>query len=103
VFTTYGRYSADASSLVAPDTFRRLDRASGALDAEPLAATRVSAFSFGDVRCSARAGVCVLADAENEGGLLRRFTVSGDGSLTEVGGVAPNPELGLPPRYLGAY
>jgi hypothetical protein len=103
VFTTYGRYSDDASRLVAPDTLRRLDLASGALDAEPLVQTSVTAFSLGDVRCAPRAGRCILADAETEGGVLHVFEVSEAGRLLETGSVPPNPALGLPPRYLGAY
>ncbi|MET0410370.1 MAG: hypothetical protein ABW217_03700 [Polyangiaceae bacterium] len=103
LFTTYGRYSADASELLAPDTLRRLDLERGALDEEPLVATGASAFSLGDVRCAPLAGSCVLADAESEGGVLRRFEVASDGSVSELGQVATNPELGLPPRYLGAY
>jgi hypothetical protein len=102
LFTTYGRYSADAS-LVVPDTLRRIDLASGALDGEPLVRTRVSAFSLGDVRCAPGVGRCVLADAESEGGVLHQFEVSSDGTVSETGRVAPNPDLGLPPRYLGAY
>jgi hypothetical protein len=35
--------------------------------------------------------------------VLRRFEVASDGSVSELGQVVPNPELGLPPRYLGAY
>jgi hypothetical protein len=103
LFTTYGRYSADASALLAPDTLRRLDLQRGAIDEEPLVATRASAFSLGDVRCAPRAGRCLLADAEREGGVLRRFEVASDGSVSELGQVVPNPELGLPPRYLGVY
>lgn len=103
LFTTYGRYSADASELLAPDTLRRLDLERGAIDDEPLVATRTSAFSLGDVRCTPLAGTCVLSDAESEGGVLRRFEVASDGSVSELGQIATNPELGLPPRYLGAY
>jgi hypothetical protein len=103
LFTSYGRYSADASALVAPDTLRRLDLELGAIDDEPLVTTSASAFSLGDVRCAPRAGGCLLADAESEGGVLRRFAIASDGSASELGLVAPNPELGLPPRYIGAY
>jgi hypothetical protein len=103
VFTTYGRYSADGSRLEAPDTFRRVDRLSGALDPEPLVQTTASAFSLGDVRCAPRAGRCLLADAETDGGVLRLYAVAADGALTSTGSVRLDPGLGLPPRYIGAY
>jgi hypothetical protein len=102
LFTTYGRYSpTDASALLAPDTLRRLDLERGAIDEEPLVTTSARAFSLGDVRCAPLAGRCLLADAES--GVLRRFEVGSDGNVSELGQVATNPELGLPPRYLGAY
>lgn len=103
LYTTYGRYGGSGSELVAPDTLRRLDLERGAIDDEPLAASRASAFSLADVRCAPGAGSCLLADTETDGGVLRRFEVASDGRVSERGQVAPNPELGLPPRYLGAY
>lgn len=103
LFTTQGRYSFDGSELVVGDSLRLLDLARGVSSAEPLLVTRASASSLSDLRCTPRTGTCLLADAETDGGVLHRFEVASDGSVSELGQVAPNPELGLPPRFLGAY
>lgn len=100
---TYGRFAADGSSLAAPDRLWQLDLSRGERSAEPLAESRVTAFSLGDVRCAPGLGLCLLADAELDGGSVRVLSVAPDGAILATGSVRPNPSLGLPPRYLGAY
>jgi hypothetical protein len=102
VFTTTGRFMDDFVTQAAPDTLRRLNLANGLLTGDPLAQSQSTPFSIGDVRCAPEQ-VCLLADAETNGGVLTRFDVANDGSLVNAVSEAPNPELGLPPRYLGAF
>lgn len=98
-FTATGRYTSDQSALAAPDALRVLDLETGSAS-EPLVSTEVSAFSLGDVRCAPTLGVCLLADAEAEGGLLRRLALEG-GTLVEAGRTELGDSSGLPPRFLG--
>ncbi|HVY46530.1 MAG TPA: hypothetical protein VHB21_11655 [Minicystis sp.] len=59
------------------------------------------AFKLGEVRCAAACGVCFVADAE-QADSLARFAVDG-GSLSPAASIDPDPAIGLPAVYLGAF
>lgn len=60
-----------------------------------------STTSFGQVRCAPACGVCFVADPG--AGLLRRYAVDASGKLSQTGSVRPDPDVGLPPRFLGGF
>jgi hypothetical protein len=56
---------------------------------------------YGSARCAPGCGdVCLLADADR--GVLQRFRVV-DGALRALEPIVVEDEVGLPPRYLGAF
>jgi hypothetical protein len=59
------------------------------------------AFKLGEVRCEPACGVCFVADGEDKSSLLR-FEVGG-GALAPETKIAPDPAVGLPAFYLGAF
>jgi len=61
------------------------------------------AFSFGEVRCSGRCGVCFMTDASGAGALRRFYFDPDSGELTGEAALVLESEVGLPPRYLGGY
>lgn len=102
-FTTYGRFNADFSAMELPDSARRLDLARGTLDAAPLRESSLEPFTLGDIRCAPSPGVCLLADAETDGGVLHRFDVDAAGALVNGTLVEIERGIGLPPRYIESY
>ena len=59
-------------------------------------------FSLGEVRCAPECGVCFVADAAHQGGILQRFEV-GTGAAAEPQAIRLEDGIGLPPRYLGRF
>jgi hypothetical protein len=60
-----------------------------------------AAYVLGDVRCTPGCGdTCAMADAQAEG--VRFWKLTGE-ALVAQATVNPDPRVGLPPRYLGAY
>ena len=102
-FTTYGRFNADFSAMEVPDTARRLDLTLGELDGGPLRESGLEPFTLGDIRCARGAGVCLLADAETDGGVLHRFEVDAAGALVNGALIKIERGIGLPPRYIESY
>ena len=69
--------------------------------AEELIAARSDGLVYGSIRCAPGCGdVCLLADADR--GVLQRFLVE-DGALVPLEPIVVEDEVGLPPRYLGAF
>lgn len=61
-------------------------------------------FSLGEVRCASVCGRCFVADAESEGGVVHSFDVNaGTEALVHEAAFHVDTEIGLPPRYLGAF
>jgi hypothetical protein len=102
-FTTYGRFNADFSAMEAPDSARRLDLALGELDGAPLRQSNLEPFTLGDIRCAPGVSVCLLADAETDGGVLHRFDVDASGALVDGTLIELERGIGLPPRYIESY
>lgn len=102
-FTTYGRFNADFSAMEVPDSARRLDLSLGQLDAAPLRESSLEPFTLGDIRCAPGSSVCLLADAETDGGVLHRFEVDAAGTLVNGTLVEIERGIGLPPRYIESY
>lgn len=102
VFTSFGRYADDLSEMAAPDTARLLDIAHGEVLGEPFAQSKSIPFTLGDVSCDSETRMCVLCDAETEGGVLQHFRVV-DGEIEDRFRIRTDAELGLPPRALGRF
>lgn len=97
---TFGRFGADGSAIEADDEARTLSLRDGALSPPWLSG---GPFSLGDVACSLVDGVCLVADAETDGGVLHRLALSADGALRVTGTVQPDAASGLPPRAIGVF
>lgn len=96
---TYGR-NGDAG-LEVPDALRSYDLDGGQVS-EALLESRERAFVIGDVRCVVDEGVCAVADAETDGGVVHLYSVS-DGSMADSASVELDRAVGLPPRSIGLY
>jgi hypothetical protein len=97
---TFGRFGADGAAIEADDEARTLDVRAGALSMPWLSG---GPFSLGDVACALLDGVCLVADAETEGGVLHRLALSPDGALRVTGTLQPDAASGLPPRTIGVF
>ena len=86
-----------------PDSARRLDLRLGQLDGAPLRESSLEPFTLGDIRCAPGASVCLLADAETDGGVLHRFDVDAAGALVDGTLIEVERGIGLPPRYIESY
>ena len=80
---------------------------------EELLTSASDPFTLGDVRCNAACGSCFLTDA-GRGGVVHRFGFEVEsagaqqrlvrqGPLTLQASTKPDSQIGLPPRYLGAF
>lgn len=97
---TFGRFAADGGAVEADDEARTLDLGAGTVSAPWLSG---GPFSLGDIACSLLDGVCLVADAETDGGVLQRFAIDADGSLQITGTLQPDAASGLPPRTIGVF
>jgi hypothetical protein len=61
------------------------------------------AFSLSEVRCAPEAEVCVLADANTNGGTIQFMEIGNDGQIAEFEEITIAAAEGLPPRYLGTF
>lgn len=102
-FTTYGRFNADFSAMELPDTARQLDLTLGELSGAPLHESTFEPFTLGDLRCAPGSSICLLADAETDGGVLHRFDVDAAGALVNGSLLEIERGIGLPPRYIESY
>lgn len=97
LFSTFGEFS-DANEVLATDTMFTLDLdrdlASPILEGQP--------FSLGGVSCAAKCGVCVVADANTDGGVVHRYEVDADGNTDHVA-IKVETSIGLPPRSFGRF
>lgn len=97
---TFGRFNADFSAAEANDEARTLNVRSGEVSDAWLSA---GPFTLGDVACALEQNVCLLVDAETEGGVVHRLAIDSLGDVDVVGRVKPDAASGLPPRSLGTY
>lgn len=102
-FTTFGRYDETFSAQAVPDMLRRYDLAASSLDPEALQSSALTPFNLNDIRCEPRSRVCLLTDAETDGGVLHRFQIAEDGVLEAMDNVVLERDIGLSPRSLGMY
>jgi len=100
LFGTLG-YFTESNRVGSLDAVFRLDTASGAFS-EVLHAEH-SPFTLGDVRCMPACQVCFIADAERAGGSVLRFPLDDAFELGAPSEIRAETEIGLPPRYLGAF
>lgn len=97
---TFGRFTADGTAVEANDEARSLDLRDGTISPPWLSS---GPFSLGDIACSLADGVCLVADAEADGGVLHRVTLEPGGGVRASGSVRPDPMSGLPPRAIGVF
>ncbi|MEI9936331.1 MAG: hypothetical protein WDO69_03820 [Pseudomonadota bacterium] len=100
LFSTLGHFD-DSGALAAEDSLRRLDAASGQVD--ELLQSAGEPFTLGEARCALSCGVCFAADAKRAGGSVLRFAVDADGNFAAPTTIRAETQIGLPPRYLGAF
>ena len=48
-------------------------------------------------------GLCLISDAETNGGVLQRFTIGPDGALSRSDQVKIDTGIGLPPHKIGEF
>lgn len=97
---TFGRFDAEGSAIESDDEARTLSLRDGAISPPWL---RGGPFSLGDIACSLLDGVCLVADAETDGGVLHRLGLDADGALRVTGTLQPDAASGLPPRTIGVF
>ncbi len=100
VFTTFGQF-AEQGQAYREDAFVQLEVDSGQF--EVVLRSEGEPFSLGDVRCATECGVCFLADAKRDGGVLHRFTLGEGGQLGDRSEIVVDRGIGLPPRNLGWF
>ena len=94
IFTVFGSLTAETPDrLLWADAQQRTVRELG---------VQGSAFELGDLLFIEASGVLLLADANPEAPLIRRFEV-GEGELQELDPVSGSPATGLPPRSLQRF
>jgi hypothetical protein len=100
LFGTLGHLD-DAGAPAAQDSLRRLDLASGQVTL--LLQSAGEPFTLGGVRCAVSCGACFAADAKRSGGSVLRFALDSMGNLAAPSAIRAETQVGLPPRYLGAF
>jgi hypothetical protein len=60
-----------------------------------------NAFTLGEVRCALDCKACFVSDAEESASLVR-FDLA-NGALSNERTISPDPEVGLPARYIGTF
>jgi hypothetical protein len=99
VFTTIGQGSSNGQPA-RDDTFVALDLLTGT---PQVLLHNPKPGSIGDVRCFPACGACFVAEAGGAiGGTLHRFEVT-NGALGARMDIEVDPEIGLPPRFLGQF
>lgn len=98
LLATFGALD-DEGTQVRPDRLLALSLDSGAT--RELSRSPSVPFSLGDVRCEQACGACFVADADRGAALRVPLGASGAGESLEA--IVVDEEIGLPPRYLGAY
>jgi len=83
-----------------PDALVELDVATGA--SHTVLSSLSEPFTLGDVTCVAPCGVCFVADAGRDGGVVHRFELGASG-LVRTLSIRAESTIGLPPRELGAF
>jgi hypothetical protein len=97
VLETFGH--SDPTGPGADDELLRLDLETGAV--EVILRSAGEPFTIGGVACDVACGVCFVADAARDGGVVHRFRIGADGRLSAGQAIKVERNPGLPPRYLG--
>jgi hypothetical protein len=96
IFSTFGTLPGQ---MTTDDTAIRLDLETGAHEVVLTSAR----FSIGDIVCASACGVCFVADATTDGGIVHRLSVSQGGVVQKDDRRRTADGIGLPPRYLQLF
>jgi len=99
LLTTYGQFDGRGEPA-ADDTLIELDLETN--ESRGVLRSAGKPFTLGDVRCDSTCGVCVVTDAERQGGVVHRLTVE-HGGVSEPTAIRVDDEIGLPPRCLAEF
>jgi len=99
VLTTLGRFG-DTAVPAQDDAVVELDLGTGTH--RTLLRSGGEPYTLGDVSCDAACGVCLVADAGRDGGVVQRFVV-GDSGLDGPTAIALADGIGLPPRRIATF
>jgi hypothetical protein len=100
IFGTLGHLS-DSGAVAELDSLVRLDTTTGSFS--EILRSLSQPFTLGDARCVPACGACFVADAERSGGSVLRFALDSAGNLAPPSEIRAETQIGLPPRYLGAF
>jgi hypothetical protein len=98
--TTFGAFD-DLNQPTAQDALLRVDLAKSRTDT--VLESGGTPFTLGGVACAAACGVCLVADASRNGGVVHRYTVSAEGAVSDASTIKVETRIGLPPRYIGRF
>ncbi len=98
--TAFGAYG-EHGEAIAQDGLLRIDLTTDTADT--ILESEETPFSLGGVACDAACGVCLVADASRDGGVVHRYEVSAEGTLADVSTIKVERDIGLPPRYIGRF
>ncbi|HEX2731230.1 MAG TPA: hypothetical protein VHM70_06485 [Polyangiaceae bacterium] len=99
LYSTYGAMDTDGNTTI-NDEVRTLHLADGKISKEPV--LEGAAFTIADMRCVVESGLCVVADAGPDGGVLQYLTFDAKGGVKKKTVAIPGAN-GLPPRYLTTF
>lgn len=91
----------DNGAPVLDDALLQLDTRSG--ETRELRRSRGEPFTLSGAQCAVACSACFATDAARAGGSLLRFPIEGSGALGEPTSIRSESNIGLPPRYLGAF
>ncbi|HEX3773045.1 MAG TPA: hypothetical protein VHV51_01205 [Polyangiaceae bacterium] len=97
LFDTLGHLGANPVQ----DSLVNLDTSNG--DFGLILESQTQPFTLGDVRCAPACNACFVADAERAGGSVLRLVSDEAGALGAPNPIRAETQIGLPPRYLGAF
>jgi hypothetical protein len=106
----FGTFGTLPGELTTDDTLVRLDLATGDHQnvlmsgrSPNCGANEHCPFTIGDVVCASGCGVCFVADAATDRGVVHRFSVSAQGEVARDESHHIEDGIGLPPRYLQIF
>lgn len=97
---SFGAYDQQGKAI-AQDALLRIDLAAGTVDT--ILESEKTPFTLGGVACDSVCGVCLVADASRDGGVVHRYEVAAEGAVISASTIKVERRIGLPPRYVGRF